>query len=230
MTHKPKAKSPHHAVSDEAAAAYIADALMELALQFEATHFAQIRRYYQSITPTAGAGPRSANITIETAASARLRTSDSRSSSPADGHSSVPHAARERALLSLCEVRGNPRDLRGTGLHVRIRGAHRSRNGVVTAATLTPPSKRRLAATREEGVLATAKLAGGYAVAQRQSGKAELQARRPVHHVRVEAITGAPIQGRPQPAAGCAWRPAHALRHLKDVRDLGHLDGAPPSK
>jgi hypothetical protein len=31
---------------------------MELALQFEATHFAQIRRYYQSITPTPGAGPR----------------------------------------------------------------------------------------------------------------------------------------------------------------------------
>jgi hypothetical protein len=35
----------------------IADALMELALQFEATHFAQIRRYYQSITPPS-AGPR----------------------------------------------------------------------------------------------------------------------------------------------------------------------------
>ena len=34
-----------YAVSDEAAA-YIADALMELVLQFEATHFAQIRRYY----------------------------------------------------------------------------------------------------------------------------------------------------------------------------------------
>jgi len=33
------------------AAAYIADALMDLALQFEATHFAQIRRHYQSITP-----------------------------------------------------------------------------------------------------------------------------------------------------------------------------------
>jgi hypothetical protein len=60
MTHKPKARSPDHAVSDEAAA-YIADALMELALQFEATHFAQIRRYYQSITPTAGAGPRQRN-------------------------------------------------------------------------------------------------------------------------------------------------------------------------
>jgi hypothetical protein len=51
MTHKRAAQSPEYAVSDEAAA-YIADALMELALQFEATHFAQIRRHYQSITPT----------------------------------------------------------------------------------------------------------------------------------------------------------------------------------
>ena len=51
MTHKRSAQSPEYAISDEAAA-YIADALMELALQFEATHFAQIRRHYQSITPT----------------------------------------------------------------------------------------------------------------------------------------------------------------------------------
>jgi hypothetical protein len=41
---------PDYAVSD-AAAAYIADTLMQIALQFEATHFAQIRRHYQSITP-----------------------------------------------------------------------------------------------------------------------------------------------------------------------------------
>lgn len=57
MTRKPKTRPPDHIVSDEVAA-YIADALMELALQFEATHFAQIRRYYQSITPTSDAGPR----------------------------------------------------------------------------------------------------------------------------------------------------------------------------
>jgi hypothetical protein len=50
MTRKRPARSPEYAVSDEAAA-YIADALMELALQFEATHFAQIRRHYQSIKP-----------------------------------------------------------------------------------------------------------------------------------------------------------------------------------
>ena len=51
MTRKRPVQSPEYAVSDEAAS-YIADALMELALQFEATHFAQIRRHYQSITPT----------------------------------------------------------------------------------------------------------------------------------------------------------------------------------
>jgi len=51
MTRKRPAQLPEYAVSDEAAA-YIADALMEIALQFEATHFAQIRRHYQSATPT----------------------------------------------------------------------------------------------------------------------------------------------------------------------------------
>jgi len=43
MTRKRSAKPlPEYALSDEAAA-YIADALMELALKFEASHFAQIR-------------------------------------------------------------------------------------------------------------------------------------------------------------------------------------------
>jgi hypothetical protein len=41
---------PDYAVSDEAAAC-IAEMLMEIALQFEAIHLAQIRRHYQSITP-----------------------------------------------------------------------------------------------------------------------------------------------------------------------------------
>jgi len=50
MTRKRSAKYPEYAFSDEAAA-YIADMLMEMALQFEATHFAQIRRHYQSIMP-----------------------------------------------------------------------------------------------------------------------------------------------------------------------------------
>jgi hypothetical protein len=51
MTRKRSAKPlPDYAVSDEAAA-YIADALMELALKFEASHFAQIRRHHKSIAP-----------------------------------------------------------------------------------------------------------------------------------------------------------------------------------
>lgn len=50
MTLEHPTEPPEYAVSDEAVA-YIADTLMELALQFEATHFAQIRRHYQSITP-----------------------------------------------------------------------------------------------------------------------------------------------------------------------------------
>jgi hypothetical protein len=48
MSRKRSAPSPEYVVSNEAAA-YIADALMEIALQFEETHFAQIRRHYQSI-------------------------------------------------------------------------------------------------------------------------------------------------------------------------------------
>jgi hypothetical protein len=45
------AKCPEYAVSDEAAA-YIADALMELAVDFEQTHLVQIRRHLQSVTAT----------------------------------------------------------------------------------------------------------------------------------------------------------------------------------
>jgi hypothetical protein len=55
MTRKRSAKPlPEYAVSDEAAA-YIADALMEIALKFEASHFAQIRRHLKSIAPERGA-------------------------------------------------------------------------------------------------------------------------------------------------------------------------------
>jgi hypothetical protein len=45
------------AVSDEAAA-YIADTLMQLALEFEDNHYAQIRRHYQSIAPQPDNDPR----------------------------------------------------------------------------------------------------------------------------------------------------------------------------
>ena len=50
MTPTRSLELPEYAVSDEAAA-YIADTLMEIALQFEAAHFAQIRRHYQSLRP-----------------------------------------------------------------------------------------------------------------------------------------------------------------------------------
>jgi hypothetical protein len=50
MTRKRKVQSSEYAVCDEAAV-YIADMLMEIALQFEAAHFDQIRRHYQSIRP-----------------------------------------------------------------------------------------------------------------------------------------------------------------------------------
>lgn len=42
------ARASEYAVSDEAAA-YIADALMDLALQFEAAHLGQIRRHWQAV-------------------------------------------------------------------------------------------------------------------------------------------------------------------------------------
>jgi hypothetical protein len=41
---------PEYAFSDEVAA-YIADMVMEIALQFEAAHFSQIRRHYESLRP-----------------------------------------------------------------------------------------------------------------------------------------------------------------------------------
>jgi hypothetical protein len=47
---------PEYVVSDEAAA-YIADALMNLALQFEAVHLAQIRRYHQSFAQERAGDP-----------------------------------------------------------------------------------------------------------------------------------------------------------------------------
>jgi hypothetical protein len=50
MTPTRSFKLPDYAVSDEAAAC-IAEMLMDIAVQFEATHLAQIRRHYQSITP-----------------------------------------------------------------------------------------------------------------------------------------------------------------------------------
>ena len=56
MTRTRSFKLPEYAVCDEAAA-YIADALMEIALQFETTHFDQIRRHYYSLRPESDDNP-----------------------------------------------------------------------------------------------------------------------------------------------------------------------------
>ena len=49
MAREPRTEQAYQlAVSDEVAA-YIADALMQLALEFEANHYAQIRRHHQTI-------------------------------------------------------------------------------------------------------------------------------------------------------------------------------------
>ena len=65
MPRKRSAQSPEYTVSDEAAA-YIADALMEIALQFEASHFAEIRRHYNSITPLRDDDPWQLDLFSET--------------------------------------------------------------------------------------------------------------------------------------------------------------------
>jgi hypothetical protein len=49
------------ALTDEAAA-YIADALMQLALEFENNHFAQIRRHYKAIAPEPDVDPRQLDL------------------------------------------------------------------------------------------------------------------------------------------------------------------------
>lgn len=61
MMPEPRNPLSEHAASDEAAA-YIAQMLMDLALQFEATHFAQIRRHYQSIAPRPDDDPRQLDL------------------------------------------------------------------------------------------------------------------------------------------------------------------------
>ena len=58
MAREPRTEQDHEiAVSDEAAAS-IADALMQLALEFEANHFSQIRRHYETIASERDDDPR----------------------------------------------------------------------------------------------------------------------------------------------------------------------------
>jgi hypothetical protein len=48
-------------LSDEAAA-YIAEALMQLALEFEANHYSQIRRHYEAIASDRDEDPRQLDL------------------------------------------------------------------------------------------------------------------------------------------------------------------------
>jgi hypothetical protein len=65
MARKRRTEQEHQlAVSDEAAA-YIADALMQLALEFETNHYAQIRRHYAAITPEPQRDPRQLDLFAE---------------------------------------------------------------------------------------------------------------------------------------------------------------------
>jgi hypothetical protein len=49
------------AISDEVVA-YIADALMQLALDFESNHYSQIRRHYEAISPEPDDDPRQLDL------------------------------------------------------------------------------------------------------------------------------------------------------------------------
>jgi hypothetical protein len=51
MAREPRTEQAHELDLSDEAAAYIAEALMQLALDFENNHYAQIRRHYQSIAP-----------------------------------------------------------------------------------------------------------------------------------------------------------------------------------
>jgi hypothetical protein len=67
MARKRRIEQEHQlAVSDEAAA-YIADALMQLALEFENTHYTQIRRHYEAIAPESDQDPRQLELFPEQA-------------------------------------------------------------------------------------------------------------------------------------------------------------------
>ena len=62
MTSESHTEEAHEPAVSDAAAAYIAEALMQLALNFEATHYAQIRRYYQAIASERDDDPRQLDL------------------------------------------------------------------------------------------------------------------------------------------------------------------------
>ena len=62
MARKRRTEQEHDLAVSDAAAAYIADALMQLALEFENTHYDQIRRHYEAIAPGLVADPRQLDL------------------------------------------------------------------------------------------------------------------------------------------------------------------------
>jgi hypothetical protein len=62
MASKRRTEQEHELAVSDAAAAFIADALMQLALEFENTHYAQIRRHHQAIAPEPAADARQLDL------------------------------------------------------------------------------------------------------------------------------------------------------------------------
>ena len=62
MPRKRRTKQEHELTISDEAAAYIADALMQLALEFENTHYSQIRRHYEAIAPEPDQDPRQLDL------------------------------------------------------------------------------------------------------------------------------------------------------------------------
>jgi hypothetical protein len=62
MTPETHTEEAHELAVSDQAAAFIAEALMQLALNFEATHYAQIRRHYQAIASEPDDDPRQLDL------------------------------------------------------------------------------------------------------------------------------------------------------------------------
>jgi hypothetical protein len=62
MPRESRTEQAHELDLSDEAAAYIAEALMQLALEFENNHYAQIRRHYQSIPPEPDHDPRQLDL------------------------------------------------------------------------------------------------------------------------------------------------------------------------
>jgi hypothetical protein len=65
MARKLRTEQEHELALSDEAAAYVADALMRLAIEFENSYYAQIRRHYQSIAPEPDNDPRQLELFSE---------------------------------------------------------------------------------------------------------------------------------------------------------------------